>query len=185
MSSFLPTAILCYLYVVLGQQTAMKWYVNGCRTLDDLRAGKGGVNLTEGQKIGLEFYEGIFVFLHLWIPLLDRKCQTSTHVCLAKKQRRFLSWLNQSVCRMSIPSDLCFNRFLQRFVLIRNCLWILWGVIDGTVPYFLDVRTSDRLYSGKSDCGDIDILITRCPDDGHTHEGNLSLGAFCSFLISF
>jgi DNA polymerase lambda len=28
-------------------------------------------------------------------------------------------------------------------------------------------------YSGKADCGDIDIMITRCPDDGKTHAGIL------------
>lgn len=27
--------------------------------------------------------------------------------------------------------------------------------------------------SGKADCGDIDIMITRCPDDGKTHAGIL------------
>lgn len=37
----------------------MKWYHNGCRTLDDLVDGKGGVKLTYGQQIGIQFYEGI------------------------------------------------------------------------------------------------------------------------------
>jgi DNA polymerase lambda len=53
------------------------------------------------------------------------------------------------------------------------------------VSEFLDVRTSHQaIYRGKSDCGDIDILITRCPDDGRTHEGNLSpfTRRFCIFL---
>ncbi|KAF8824638.1 hypothetical protein HHX47_DHR8000054 [Lentinula edodes] len=36
---------------------------------------------------------------------------------------------------------------------------------------FVEIMGSYR--RGKTDCGDIDILITRCPDDGHTHEGIL------------
>ena len=30
----------------------------GCRTLDDVRNGKGGVKLTTVQEIGLRFYDG-------------------------------------------------------------------------------------------------------------------------------
>ncbi|KAJ3997744.1 DNA polymerase lambda [Lentinula boryana] len=36
---------------------------------------------------------------------------------------------------------------------------------------FVEIMGSYR--RGKADCGDIDILITRCPDDGRTHEGVL------------
>ncbi|KAJ3971993.1 hypothetical protein EV361DRAFT_908160 [Lentinula raphanica] len=36
---------------------------------------------------------------------------------------------------------------------------------------FVEIMGSYR--RGKADCGDIDILITRCPDDGQTHEGVL------------
>ncbi|KAJ3850719.1 DNA polymerase lambda [Lentinula lateritia] len=36
---------------------------------------------------------------------------------------------------------------------------------------FVEIMGSYR--RGKTDCGDIDILITRCPDDGLTHEGIL------------
>ncbi|KAJ4480856.1 DNA polymerase lambda [Lentinula aciculospora] len=36
---------------------------------------------------------------------------------------------------------------------------------------FVEIMGSFR--RGKSDCGDIDILITRCSDDGRTHEGIL------------
>jgi DNA polymerase lambda len=30
----------------------------GCRTLDDVRAGKGGIKLSTAQEIGLRFYDG-------------------------------------------------------------------------------------------------------------------------------
>ncbi|ESK89489.1 dna polymerase lambda [Moniliophthora roreri MCA 2997] len=43
----------------VGQSTAVKWYQNGCRTLDDLRKGKGGVRLSKAQKIGLQYYDDI------------------------------------------------------------------------------------------------------------------------------
>jgi len=34
------------------------WYNNGCRTLDDIRARKGGIKLSTVQEIGLRFYDG-------------------------------------------------------------------------------------------------------------------------------
>ncbi|TFY68645.1 hypothetical protein EVJ58_g880 [Rhodofomes roseus] len=40
----------------VGRQTAYKWYANGCRTLDDVRARKGGIKLSTCQEIGLEYY---------------------------------------------------------------------------------------------------------------------------------
>lgn len=46
------------LTVPIGQQTAYQWYAAGCRSLEDLKAGKGGVTLTPAQKIGIEFYDG-------------------------------------------------------------------------------------------------------------------------------
>ncbi|KAF8994880.1 hypothetical protein BDQ17DRAFT_1251265 [Cyathus striatus] len=43
----------------VGQPTAYKWYAAGCRTLDDLKAGKCGVKLTPAQEIGLRYYDDI------------------------------------------------------------------------------------------------------------------------------
>ncbi|KAJ7224647.1 DNA polymerase lambda [Mycena pura] len=43
----------------VGQSTAVKWYAAGCRTLEDLLAGKGGVELSPQQRIGIEFYDDI------------------------------------------------------------------------------------------------------------------------------
>lgn len=45
-------------WVLLGQTTAFQWYAAGCRTLQDLRRGTGGVKLSAVQKIGLQFYDG-------------------------------------------------------------------------------------------------------------------------------
>jgi hypothetical protein len=44
--------------VSLGQATAMQWWAAGCRTLEDLREGKGGVKLSSVQEIGLLHYDG-------------------------------------------------------------------------------------------------------------------------------
>jgi hypothetical protein len=41
-----------------GRQIAHMWYNNGCRTLDDIRARKGGIKLSHVQEIGLQFYDG-------------------------------------------------------------------------------------------------------------------------------
>ncbi|KAJ2931934.1 hypothetical protein H1R20_g5152, partial [Candolleomyces eurysporus] len=43
----------------VGRTTAYKWYSAGCRTLDDLRNGVGGVKLSSVQEIGLQFYDDI------------------------------------------------------------------------------------------------------------------------------
>ena len=45
-------------WVLPGQATAFQWYAAGCRKLEDLRRGKGGVKLSVVQKIGLKFYDG-------------------------------------------------------------------------------------------------------------------------------
>ena len=34
----------------------------GCRTLDDVRTGKGGIKLSTAQEIGLRFYDGWFLY---------------------------------------------------------------------------------------------------------------------------
>ncbi|KAI0686927.1 Nucleotidyltransferase, partial [Cytidiella melzeri] len=39
--------------------TAYQWYVNGCRSLDDVKEGKFGVRLSSAQQIGLKFYDDI------------------------------------------------------------------------------------------------------------------------------
>jgi DNA polymerase lambda len=41
-----------------GQTTAFKWYASGCRSLDDVKARKGGIKLSAVQEIGVRFYEG-------------------------------------------------------------------------------------------------------------------------------
>nr|BAF37047.1 DNA polymerase lambda [Coprinopsis cinerea] len=43
----------------VGRSTAYKWYNAGCRTLDDIRQGKGGVKLSAVQEIGLKYYDDI------------------------------------------------------------------------------------------------------------------------------
>ncbi|KAG1724597.1 hypothetical protein EDB19DRAFT_1644456 [Suillus lakei] len=43
----------------VGRKIAYMWYHNGCRTLDDVRARKGGIKLSHVQEIGLRFYDDI------------------------------------------------------------------------------------------------------------------------------
>ena len=43
----------------IGASTSRKWYNNGCRTLDDLKNGKGGVKLSSVQRIGIQHYDDI------------------------------------------------------------------------------------------------------------------------------
>ncbi|KAI0341157.1 Nucleotidyltransferase [Trametopsis cervina] len=43
----------------VGQKTAYRWYINGCRSLEDVKEGKFGVKLSPAQEIGLKYYEDI------------------------------------------------------------------------------------------------------------------------------
>jgi DNA polymerase lambda len=46
-------------YLPAGKETAFQWYKTGLRTLDDIRARKGGLVLSKAQEIGLRFYDGL------------------------------------------------------------------------------------------------------------------------------
>ncbi|KAE9391173.1 Nucleotidyltransferase [Gymnopus androsaceus JB14] len=106
----------------VGQQTALKWYQNGCRTLNDLLNGKGGIKLSENQKLGIKFYDD----LKLRMPREEAK----------------------AIFGLIKPIALRIDPKL-----------------------YIEIMGSYR--RGKATCGDIDILITRCPNDGRTHEGVL------------
>ncbi|KAJ3556163.1 hypothetical protein NM688_g2180 [Phlebia brevispora] len=43
----------------VGINVAHRWYAQGCRTLDDIKARKNGIKLSEPQEIGLKFYDDI------------------------------------------------------------------------------------------------------------------------------
>ncbi|KZT01837.1 uncharacterized protein LAESUDRAFT_745291 [Laetiporus sulphureus 93-53] len=43
----------------VGRHIAFQWYARGCRTLDDVRARKGGIVLSAAQEIGLKYYQEI------------------------------------------------------------------------------------------------------------------------------
>ncbi|KIY44359.1 Nucleotidyltransferase, partial [Fistulina hepatica ATCC 64428] len=43
----------------VGPTTGLRWYMNGLRTLDDVRNEKNGIKLTPAQRIGVEFYDDI------------------------------------------------------------------------------------------------------------------------------
>ncbi|KAJ7092439.1 DNA polymerase lambda [Mycena belliarum] len=106
----------------VGQSTAYKWYAAGCRTLDDLKAGVGGVELTPAQKIGIEFYDDIN----------DR---------MPREEAGALFELIKPIALALDPK--------------------------------IEIQIMGSYRRGKADCGDIDIMITRCPDDGKTQAGIL------------
>ncbi|KAL5498395.1 hypothetical protein ACEPAH_2537 [Sanghuangporus vaninii] len=43
----------------VGLETAKKWYIVGCKTLEDIRNRKSGIKLSEVQEIGLKYYDDI------------------------------------------------------------------------------------------------------------------------------
>ncbi|KAG9030907.1 hypothetical protein FRB95_003417 [Tulasnella sp. JGI-2019a] len=113
--------VLCGIYGV-GATTAYQWYRDGIRTLDDVRDGKGGLTLSENQKIGLQFYD----------DLQDRMPRSEAGAIFEKIK-----------------------------------------VIAHRLDPNLLVEIMGSYRRGSADCGDIDILITRCTDDGRTHRGVL------------
>ena len=48
-----------------GQSTAYAWYLAGCRTLEDVKQRKGGIELSRVQEIGLKYYDGARVLFHI------------------------------------------------------------------------------------------------------------------------
>ncbi|TFK36111.1 hypothetical protein BDQ12DRAFT_714349 [Crucibulum laeve] len=107
----------------VGRSTAFKLYAAGCRTLEDVKAGKGGVKLSPAQEIGVRFYDDIN----------DR---------MPREEAKAIFDLIKPIA-LSIDPKL-----------------------------FIEIMGSYR--RGKADCGDIDILITRLPEDRKTHSGVLS-----------
>ncbi|TFK29191.1 hypothetical protein FA15DRAFT_664515 [Coprinopsis marcescibilis] len=106
----------------VGRSIAYKWYSSGCRSLEDIRKGKGSVKLSPPQEIGLRFYDDI----------------------------------NDRMPR---------NEARAIFELIKPIALSLDPKLS------VDIMGSYR--RRKATCGDIDILITRSPEDGRTHAGIL------------
>ncbi|KAJ7628623.1 hypothetical protein FB45DRAFT_918780 [Roridomyces roridus] len=106
----------------VGPKTAYQWYAAGLRTLDDLLAGRGGVTLNPGQRIGIQYYDDI--------------------------QERMPRTEAKALFDIIKPVALAIDPKLE-----------------------IEIMGSYR--RGKADCGDIDIMITRNPDDGGTHAGVL------------
>jgi len=52
-----------------GRLTAFKWYASGCRTLEDVKAMKGGIKLSTCQEIGIRFYDGECGSLEYLVPI--------------------------------------------------------------------------------------------------------------------
>jgi DNA polymerase lambda len=53
-----------------GQSTAHAWYLAGCRTLEDVKQRKGGIELSHVQVIGLKFYDGALSHPLRWVAFL-------------------------------------------------------------------------------------------------------------------
>jgi DNA polymerase lambda len=58
MSSALELVVSTFLPFYSGQSTAYAWYLAGCRTLEDIKQRKGGIELSHVQEIGLKYYDG-------------------------------------------------------------------------------------------------------------------------------
>ncbi|KAJ7628647.1 hypothetical protein FB45DRAFT_918865 [Roridomyces roridus] len=106
----------------VGPKTAHQWYAAGLRTLGDLLAGRGGVTLNPGQRIGIQYYDDI----------QERMPRTEA-----------------------------------------KALFDIIKPVALAIDLKLEIEIMGSYRRGKADCGDIDIMITRNPDDGGTHAGVL------------
>jgi DNA polymerase lambda len=52
-----------------GQSTAYAWYFSGCRTLEDIKERKGGIELSQAQVLGLKYYDGAPSHLMRWLVI--------------------------------------------------------------------------------------------------------------------
>ncbi|CDO76332.1 hypothetical protein BN946_scf184795.g3 [Trametes cinnabarina] len=130
----------------VGLSTAFKWYNNGCRSLEDIAARKGGIKLSTEQEIGLKYYEDI-----------------NTRIPRAEVEEIYSKIKAIGMSRLLLPVCPAKKTSLQ-FPLHPPALQI-----DSKL--FIEIMGSFR--RGKADCGDIDVLITRPTDDGKTHQGVL------------
>lgn len=91
----------------VGKATAHQWFVSGCRTLEDVKAGKGGIELHSAQKIGLQYYDGNHVRVQE-VPLVSKfSLQISMIVCREMKHELYTKWFSRLVSNcliiLSIP----------------------------------------------------------------------------------
>ncbi|KAH9985907.1 Nucleotidyltransferase [Russula vinacea] len=105
----------------VGQSTAYAWYFAGCRTLEDIKERKFGIELSQAQVLGLKYYDDI-------------------NTRMPREEATEIFGEIKSIA-LSLDPKL-----------------------------FVDIMGSYRR-RGKSTCGDIDVMITRSPDDGKTHVG--------------
>ncbi|KAL0952633.1 hypothetical protein HGRIS_006880 [Hohenbuehelia grisea] len=142
----------------VGQSTAWKWYANGCRSLQDVKTGVGGVKLSPAQAIGLKFYDGQYILI-INVPEVMIRLQISTPECQEARHSQFSILSNPSVCsrtsRLASPSNLTS--------------FMIDSALSIDPDLFIEIMGSFR--RGKATCGDIDVMITRDPKDGRTHAG--------------
>ena len=153
----------------LGQSIAHQWYLAGCRTLDDVRTGKGGVKMSTVQEIGLRFYDG-------WS--LPYMMTFSSHLFNADINDRMPRSEVKAIFDLIKPKGICLNNNGTVECTYRLCSSIYWprtihrgyGKLSKVISSgSYDYAILTRVPRGKADCGDIDILITRPTQDGKTH----------------
>ena len=87
-------------FVLLGQSTAYAWYLAGCRTLEDIKQRKGGIELSQVQVIGLKYYDGAPPHAMRCIALIAVK-QILIRGC---RETRLARYLGKSSPSVRLPS---------------------------------------------------------------------------------
>jgi hypothetical protein len=87
-------------FTLLGQSTAYAWYLAGCRTLEDIKQRKGGIELSQVQVIGLKYYDGGLPHAMRCIVLIAVK-QILIRGC---REERLVRYLGKSSPSVSLPS---------------------------------------------------------------------------------
>lgn len=117
----------------VGQTTAYQWYASGCRTLEDVKSGKGGVKLSPAMEIGLRFYEGLWTSL-LVLKLLLILSATDINSRMPRGEAEALFDLIKPIGELfyiNLDVDRALTVTMQHFSLTQNCSSRSWVVFAG------------------------------------------------------
>ncbi|KAG8806041.1 hypothetical protein FRC18_006326 [Serendipita sp. 400] len=136
----------------VGRQLGYDWSRLGLRSLDDVRQRKGGIKLTPAQELGLKYHDD----LDTRMPRQEAKDIFDRIHSIGIIHVRGLF---QNFDVFTLPSSLHRRQIELGANGKLSKVWL-------TRPTNFSAQFPLR---GSETCGDIDILITRDPSDGHDH----------------
>ena len=114
---------------------ARQWLAAGCRTLDDIRAGKHGVRLSAAQKTGLKYYDGEACHCAGFSGECRLKLFADINARMPREEAQAIFDLIKPVGRScdlyQLPNS--SQPFGQHWAWTPGSSWISWAVSAGTI----------------------------------------------------